>query len=72
MSIMLVDFLKLTTVILDYLRYTRPLPYLTSIFRIALKVSLLTHHCMRQVRFHLILSGVARSFSNQDSLLSEL
>ena len=34
------------TIILDYLRYIHPLPYLTSIFRVALKVHL-THHCMR-------------------------
>ena len=64
-------FLRLTTIIVDYLRYTRPLPYLSSILCVALKVYL-THHCMRQVRLHLIVSCVARSFSNKDSLLSEL
>ena len=64
-------FLRLTTIIVDYLRYTRPLPYLSSTLCVALKVYL-TQHCMRQVRLHLIVSCVARSFSNQDSLLSEL
>ena len=64
----MLHFLRVT---LDYLRYTRPLPYVTFIFRVALKVYL-THHCMRQVRLHLIVSCVARSFSNQNSLLSEL
>ena len=48
MSITLVDFLRLTTVILDYLRYTRLLPYLTSIFHVACKFYL-THHCIWQV-----------------------
>ena len=62
-------FFQLTIMILDYLRYTHPLPYLTSIFRATLKVCL-THHCMRQVRLQLTVSCIARSFSNQDSLLS--
>ena len=63
----MLNFLRLTSMILDYLRYTCLLPYLTSIFGVALKVYR-TQHCMRQVRLHLIVSCVARSFSNQDSL----
>ena len=69
-SIML-NFWRLTTVILDYLQYRCPLPYLTSIFCVTLKVYL-THHCIWQVRLNLIVSCVAHSISNQDSLLSKL
>ena len=71
MSLMLLAFLWLTTVILDYLQYKRPFPYLTSIFHVAGKVYPI-HHCMQQVKLQLIVSCVADFFSNQDSLLFEL
>ena len=57
------------------LRYTHPLPYLTSIFRVALKVYV-TSHYMWQVRFHLIVSCAFRGFpkihcfQNFDKILS--
>ena len=67
----ILNFWRLTTVILDYVQYRCPLPYLTSIFCVTLKVYL-THHCIQQVRCHLIVSCIAHSISNQDSLLSKL
>ena len=70
-SITLLNFLRLTTMILDYLQYTHPLPYLTSIFPVAWKMYLI-RHCMGHVRLQLIVSCVACIFSNQNSLLIEL
>ena len=67
----MLNFLRPTAMIPDYRRCTRLLPYLTSIFRVALKIYL-TNHCMRQVRLHLIVTCAARNLSNQESLLSEL
>ena len=44
-SMMFLNFLRLARVILEYLRYTRNLPYVTSIWRVASKVYL-THGCI--------------------------
>ena len=70
-SMMLLNFLRLTRLNLDYLQYTHNLLYVTYIWRVAWKVYL-THRPMWLVKLYLIKSCTTRSFSNQDSLLLEL